>query len=99
MSQEQDTNALDLIRWTFHASAEHRDEIEGYLADQGFDVLVQDEATFIVTWEEPDRDVDEVIEAIWDLNEEPFEVTQETFKRLEMHTLVHSDDEPESSAA
>jgi len=92
MSQEQSAPPIDLIRWTFTANPEHRAAIEGHLNDLGFDVFVQDDSTFTVTWEEPDREVDEVIEAIWALNGEAFEVTQEEFQRLGIHTLVQGEE-------
>ena len=65
MSQEQGASSIDLIRWTFSINSAHRAAIEGHLSDLGFDVFVQDDSIFTVTWEEPDREVDEVIEAIW----------------------------------
>lgn len=93
MSQEQSAPPIDLIRWTFTANPDYRAAIEGHLSDLGFDVFVQDESIFTVTWEEPDRDVDDVIEAIWALNGgESFEVTQEEFQRVAMHTLTHSEE-------
>jgi hypothetical protein len=99
MSQEQGTSSIDLIRWTFTVNPAHRAEIEGHLGDLGLDVFVQGESTFHVMWEEPDREVDEVIEEIWALNGEPFEVTQEEFHRVGLHTLHHADDEPAQEAA
>lgn len=99
MSQEQDATSIDLIRWTFTINPDHRAEIEGHLSDLGFDVYVQDDSIFTVTWEEPDREVDEVIEEIWALNGEAFEVTQEEFRRLGMHTLTQDEDEPAQEAA
>ena len=43
-----------------------------------------------MTWDEPEDDLAEVIEAIWALNGEPFEVIQEGFQRLELHTIQHA---------
>ncbi|WP_406699359.1 hypothetical protein V5E97_10870 [Singulisphaera sp. Ch08] len=99
MSQDQGASSIDLIRWTFHINSAHRAEIEGHLSDLGFDVYVQDDSIFTVTWEEPDREVDEIIEEIWALNGEAFEVTQEAFHRLEMHTLTQGEDESSQEAA
>ncbi len=56
------TTAPDLIRWTFTIDPAHRVEIEEHLADMGLDVLIRDDSQFIVTWEEPDRTPEEVVE-------------------------------------
>jgi hypothetical protein len=92
MSEDRNTPATDLIRWTFSVNPEHRAAIEGHLNDLGLDVLVRDEGQFVVTWEEPEGETDEVIEAIWAINGEPFEVTQEEFQRLGLHTLHHAEE-------
>lgn len=97
MSSEQDTTSIDLLRWTFTINPEQRAPIESYLVDLGLDVLIVDDAKFVVTWEEPERDIDEVIEEIWALNGEPFEVTQEEFHRLGLHTLQHDDGEAQAA--
>jgi hypothetical protein len=99
MSQEQGASSIDLIRWTFTINSAHRAEIEGHLSDLGFDVFVHDDANFTVMWEEPDREVDEVIEEIWALNGEPFEVTQEEFHRLGLHALTQAEDDLTQEAA
>jgi hypothetical protein len=99
MSHDTDTPALDLVRWTFTIDAARRAEIEGYLHDQGADVLVRDGTEFLVTWDEPEEDLAEVIETIWSINGEPFDVIEEGFRRLELHTLHHSEDEPAQEAA
>jgi hypothetical protein len=99
MSQEQGASSIDLIRWTFTINGEHRAAIEGHLVDLGLDVLVHDDSHFVVTWEEPDRETDEVVEELWALNGEPFEVTQEEFHRVGLHTLHNADDEPAQEAA
>jgi hypothetical protein len=99
MSHEPNAPALDLVRWTFTSDPAHRAAIEEYLSDLGLDVLVRDECKFLVTWDEPDRDVDEVITAIWALNGAPFEVTQEEFHRLGLHTLHYVEDEEVQEAA
>jgi hypothetical protein len=99
MSQEPNAAAIDLLRWTFSVNPKHREAIEGHLNDLGLDVLVHDDSKFIVTWEEPEGEVEEVIEAIWSLNGEPFEVTQEDFQRLGLHILHHADEESARDAA
>jgi hypothetical protein len=95
MSQESNANgpSLDLIRWTFTSDPEQSTAIEEYLVDQGLDVLLYDECKFLVTWDEPEGDVEALINEIWALNGAPFEVTQEEFHRLSLHTLYHDAEE------
>jgi hypothetical protein len=99
MSQGPESPTIDLIRWTFTTSPDHRAEIEAHLVDLGLEVVVHDDALFVVNWEEPDRNVEEVIEEIWDLNGEPFDVTQEDLHRVALHTWHHVDNEPGAEAA
>ncbi|MDR3638441.1 MAG: hypothetical protein P4L84_31850 [Isosphaeraceae bacterium] len=98
MTLEENTPALDLIRWTFTVNPEHRAAIEGHLSDLGLVVNVHDDTRFVVSWEEPDESADEVIEAIWALNGEPFEVTQEEFQRLSLNILQHTDEDVQEAA-
>ena len=42
-------------------------------------------------WEEPEGDLDEVVEALWEINGGPFEVTHEEFHRLG-HLVYEADD-------
>jgi hypothetical protein len=100
MSLESNANALslDMIRWTFTSDPEHSVAIEEYLVDQGLDVLLYDECKFIVTWDEPEGDTEAVISAIWAINGAPFEVTQEDFHQLDLHTIYHTDDGSEEAA-
>jgi hypothetical protein len=90
---ETDTPTVDLIRWTFTSDPAHRAAIEEHLTDLGLDVLVRDGCKFLVTWDEPDGDGEEIITEIWALNGVPFEVTQEGFQRLGLHILHHVEDE------
>jgi hypothetical protein len=99
MSPETRTLSLDLVRWTFTSNPEHRTEIESYLLDLGADVLVREGSDFLVTWEEPEEDLVEVVEAIWSLNGEPFDVIQEEFQRLSLNTLHYCEDEADQEAA
>jgi hypothetical protein len=99
MSHEPNVLSLDLIRWTFTSDPARRAAIEEHLTDLGLDVLVYDGCRFLVTWDEPDRDVDEVITALWDLNGAPFEVTQEDFHRTGLNCLNHVDEEGTTEAA
>ena len=81
--------------------------IEEHLTDLGLDVLVRDGTQFLVSWDEPEGNIDEVIEAIWSLHGDPFEVTQEEFHRQNLLHLNHDDGDdaaeasgdPESAAA
>jgi hypothetical protein len=94
MTEPSGNPGRDLIRWTFTTDPYKRAEVEGYLNDLGLDVLVRGESLFIVTWEEPDHDLDEVIEELWALNGSPFEVTEEEFHRTSLLTLHHAEDDP-----
>ena len=57
---------------------------------------MRDGTQFLVTWDEPEGNIDEVIEAIWAINEEPFEITQEEFHR---QSLLHIHHEEMATAA
>ena len=91
MSEERNAAPMDMVRLTFTSHPLHRNEIENHLADQGCDVLVRDDSQFLVTWDEPARDVDEVIEEVWALNGEPFEVTLEEFQRLSLLSVFYEE--------
>jgi hypothetical protein len=99
MSTEETPPAPDLIRWTFTINPEHRAAIEAHLVDLGLDVVIHDDARFVVSWEEPDDSTDDVIETVWELNGEPFEVAQEEFTRTSLEILQHADDEVQDAAA
>ena len=99
MSPETKSSSTDLVRWSFTINPEHREAIEGHLADLGADVLVREGQDFTVTWDEPQDDLTEVVEAIWSINGEPFDVIEEGFQRLELHTIHHVDDEASHQAA
>jgi hypothetical protein len=92
MSDELKSTATDLVRWSFTINPANRAAIEGHLTDLGADVLVRDGNEFLVTWDEPDDDLSGVIEAIWALNGEPFDLIQEGFHRLELHTIQDAED-------
>jgi hypothetical protein len=96
MSLEE--TAPDLIRWTFTVNPERRAAIESHLGDLGLDVTVHEDARFVVSWEEPDESADDVIEAIWALHGEPFEVTQEEFQRTSLNILQHADEDVQEAA-
>lgn len=95
MSQTQADAPIDLIRWTFTADPAKRAEIEGYLTDLGLDATSRIDGQFVVLWDEPEGDLDEVVEGLWGINGAPFEVTHESFRRLDL--LVYQSD-PEAGA-
>ena len=101
MSDQPNANApsLDLIRLTFTGDPEKRAAIQEYLTELGLDVVVIDDCKFVVTWDEPDRELEEIIAEIWALNGVPFEVTQEDFHRLDLHTLYQAENEGSEEAA
>jgi hypothetical protein len=99
MSLEATEISTDLIRWTFTVAPEQRQAIESHLEDLGADVWVRDESKFQVLWEEPEANLDEVVEALWQIHGEAFDLTQEEFSRTGLHVLQHSDDEPAREAA
>lgn len=98
MSLEETAPSIDLIRWTFTINPEHRAVIEGHLNDLGLDVTVHEDTRFVVSWEEPDETTDEVIEEIWALHGEPFEITQEEFHRVNLNILHHVDEDVQEAA-
>jgi hypothetical protein len=93
MSGEPNAPSIDLVRWTFTVDPAHRAEVESHLIDLGLDVLVREDRYFLVTWDEPDRPVEEVIEELWEITGEAFEVTHEEFHRTGLHTLHHEETE------
>jgi hypothetical protein len=99
MSSAATSASNDLVRWSFTIDPVHRGEIESHLLDLGADVLVREGQDFVVTWDEPEGDLGDVIELIWSLNGGPFEVIQEVFHRLELNTIQHVEDEAGQQAA
>jgi hypothetical protein len=99
MSPDTKSASTDLVRWSFTINPARRGEIEGHLVDLGADVLVREGQDLVVTWDEPEGDLADVIEAIWSLNGEPIEVIQEGFHRLELLTIQHAEDETSAQAA
>jgi hypothetical protein len=99
MSDSTPDNTVDMSRWTFDAKPENKDEIAAYLTEQGLDFAVSGEAQFHVIWDEPDRDLNEVATELWDLNEEPFEITQEDFRRVGNFLIQPDEAEGEDAQA
>ena len=99
MSPVSTSPSTDLVRWSFTINPAHRGAIESHLADLGADVLIRDGEDLVVTWDEPEGDLSDVIEALWAINGEPFEVIEEGFHRLELHTIHQAEDESNPQAA
>ncbi|MEW4569561.1 hypothetical protein AB1L88_16980 [Tautonia sp. JC769] len=99
MSQTQVDPSIDMIRWTFTANPDRGDEMVAYLNDLGADLVSRSDAQFWVLWDEPGSDLDEVVERLWAINGAPFEVTHETFHRLDLLVYQAEDGETESEAA
>lgn len=95
MSSADETLSIEMIRWTFTVDPAHRGEIESYLLDQGLEVLVRGEDTLVATWDEPEGEIDEVIEELWAINGAPFEVTHEEFHRANL--LIYHVEEAEAA--
>jgi hypothetical protein len=91
VNSAENTLSVELIRWTFTVSPEHRVEVETHLLDLGLEVQARGEDTLVVTWDEPEGGIDELIEELWAINGEPFEVTHEEFHRVTM--LVYQPEE------
>lgn len=99
MSHDTKSGTTDLMRWSFSIESSRAAKIRDYLDDLGADVLVRDGRDFLVLWDEPEGDFGDVIEALWAINGEPFDVIEENFHRLEMHTYQDVDEESASQAA
>ncbi len=99
MTEDEATPSTDLIRWTFAVPSEAAEAVETYLGDLGADVFVRDGATFQVSWEEPEVDLDPIVEAVWSIVGAPFEITQEEFHRMELHVLQQVEEKMASDGA
>jgi hypothetical protein len=98
MGDEQPSSSIDMIRWTFTVDPDRRAAVESHLADLGLDVQVRGEGRFIVIWDEPEGDIDGVVEDLWEINGAPFEVTHEEFHRTSLFVFHHDDSEGEEEA-
>ncbi len=104
MSDAGEEQTIDMIRWTFTADPSKRDELASHLTDQGLEVLVRDDETLVAVWDEPEGDVDEVVEALWAINGAPFEIVHEEFHRANLlvyqpEEVDEADDEIEDESA
>jgi hypothetical protein len=93
------SQTIDMIRWTFAVNPEHRQQVEEYLAEMGLDVHPHGENGLVATWDEPEGNVDEIVEELWAINGEPFEITHEEFHRLNISTYHHVDDADDAQRA
>ena len=99
MIEPHTSQTIDMIRWTFSVDPERRRQIEEFLADHGLDVFAHGENILVATWEEPEGNVDELIEELWAINGEPFEVTHEEFHRLNLSSYNHAEEGDEAQRA
>jgi hypothetical protein len=98
------TLSVELIRWTFTVKPEKRVEIETHLLDLGLEIQARGDDALVVTWDEPDGGVEDLIEELWAIHGEPFEITHEEFHRASMliyhpEETVEPDAKPETAAA
>jgi hypothetical protein len=92
-----DDNAVDLVRWTFTVESDKTQVVEAYLTDLGADVYARAEGHFVVLWDEPESDLDAVVEELWEVIGSTIEVTHETFNRNEL-VIYHQDGDGETDA-
>jgi hypothetical protein len=92
MSESIAGSTINLIRWTFTPDAAHRAELETYLADHGLEVYVNVDGRFTVLWDEPEGEIDGVVEELWEINGAVFEVTHEEYLHLN-HYVYHAEGE------
>lgn len=97
MSENEQADAIDLIRWTFTIDPEKRGEVETYLSDLGAEVLVRPEGQIVALWDETEHDLDVVIEELWEILGAAIDVTHEEFHRAEL--LIYHHDETEDAQA
>ena len=98
MSTDGPAESTDLIRWTFTVPEAAAEAVAEHLTDLGADVFLGDGMTFHVTWDEPEIDLDPVVEALWTITGVPFEITQEEFHRLAHHILQHESEDGDEEA-
>ena len=58
--------SIEMIRWTFTVSPAHRVEIETYLLDLGLEIQARGDDVLVVTWDEPEGGIHELIEEALD---------------------------------
>jgi hypothetical protein len=95
VNSADNTLSVEMIRWTFTVSPEHRVEIETHLLDLGLEIQARGDDTLVVTWDEPEGGIEELIEELWAINGEPFEITHEEFHRASL--MVYHPEETETT--
>jgi len=92
-------NAIDLVRWTFTVNPEHKQALETHLVDLGAEVFAGADGQFVVLWDEPEGELDEVVEELWDVAGVSFDVTHETFHRGNLEVYQQEETEEADRAA
>jgi hypothetical protein len=90
---------MDVIRWTFTPDPARAALLEEYLTDLGADVSMTRDGQFTAVWEEPEGDLDRVVEELWAIHGEPFDVTHEEFCRLGLYIYGAEEDDADQEAA
>jgi hypothetical protein len=91
MSQDE-SPMIDLIRWTFTVAPEKRAQVEQLLADYGLEVFARGEEQLVALWDEPEGDLDELVEQVWEVAGSAVEITHEEFRRSEL-VILHQEDQ------
>jgi hypothetical protein len=86
-------NTVDLVRWTFTADPAKKAELETLLVEEGAEVVANAEGEFTVLWDEPEGEMDELVEELWEANGATFEVTHEVFRRVDLQVYQQEGDE------
>ncbi|MBV8487481.1 MAG: hypothetical protein JO161_04320 [Planctomycetaceae bacterium] len=84
MISAEGTLSVELIRWTFTVKPEKRVAIETHLLDLGLEVQARGDDALVVTWDEPNGGVEDLIEELWAMHGEPFEIIHEEFHRASL---------------
>lgn len=92
MQEDKAGAGVDLVRWTFSITPEQVKAAEEYLGDQSAEFVVTSDGQVTVTWEEPEGDLDQVIDELWSALGAPVEITHEEF-RLVNRLVYESEDE------
>ncbi len=92
MSAPESPLSIEMIRWSFVVSPEHRVQIETHLLELGLEIQCRGDDMLVVTWDEPEDTLEPLIEELWAINGEPFEITHEEFHRINL--LVYHPEEP-----
>ena len=57
MNSNGNTPSVELVRWTFTVSQEHRVEIETHLLDLGLELQARGDDILVVTWDEASGEI------------------------------------------